>query len=995
MKPSVARLTALSRLRAYGLAGVLLVSLSSISVPTIAGASDSHTPAPVASTPLPTSSQISDALELAAENALPPQYPGLDSIATIPAVLLKAVAWEESNWRQFTASGRPLVSGDGGYGVMQITDGMGGTAIKKSVQSRLAHDYLFNIASGARILSTKYRTTPRIGNGDPTVLEHWYYAVWAYNAWGWQNNPNNPRFNRRGTPVSNPAGFPYQERVFYLIAHPPLAADGQPLWQAVPVGLPDARLLTGHRVGPLPEPAAWHVDTLSTRPSLSIVRSDVARFLADLTVPDGTVFAPGAAIHKVWLLRNAGTVYWSGYTWRFVAGDRMQAPASVSVPDIAPSADVTMMVDMVAPARPGHYRGYWRLYSATGSPVGPVVWIDIRVSSRAETSPTPTVPATTPSATATATVNAAAIISQTLANSGTIGQPVATLAPGSSDNAEYVADLTIPDGTVMVPGQHFVKAWRIRNTGSRTWDRRYHWQFEAGAPMGPVRSVASPKVAPGATVAFSVPMIAPRRPGLYVGYWQMTAADGSVFGSQVTVVIRVRAQTAASATPTPTTAPSTSSTAPAPSGTPTAQPSATPAAVPTLAPTPAEQPWFGPPVQRAFFAEGYTGDSYRQYVTLLNPTSRLVHAQLAIFRADGATHIEALTLGPLSRRSIYLNALVPRASTALKVEADGHVVVERGLFTQGGQVVAGAPSPQRRWYMPESYVGSGYRDELRLFNPGYLAATITILAFRSDGSVVQSHRTVLGGERTRVSVDDVAPVGASGLEIDSSEPIVAESVVRGPRSAGPGGEMGLTTLSRSWYFPGGGTASGDQEYLVLLNPGDGVATVRLHVATLTGYQRALVLHVGAHARAVYVLHRLVHLAPFGVIADSDRPIAAQQVRYGHLGGLSLSNGVATPALGWALAEGHTGDGFSQWLSVLNPGSHLADVTVRLMPEHGPFQIVRMTVPAHTQSSLYLNPLIPTGPVSVIARSNHPIVIGRTMVFNAGKGLSTTAGVALS
>src|SRR5262249_31335439 len=95
VKQSVARATALTHLRAYGLAGVLLVSLGSISDPGIARASASDTSTPVASATLPTSSQISDALDLAAENALPPEYPGLDTVATIPAVLLKAVAWVE------------------------------------------------------------------------------------------------------------------------------------------------------------------------------------------------------------------------------------------------------------------------------------------------------------------------------------------------------------------------------------------------------------------------------------------------------------------------------------------------------------------------------------------------------------------------------------------------------------------------------------------------------------------------------------------------------------------------------------------------------------------------------------------------------------------------------------------------------------------------------------------------------------------------------------
>ena len=35
--------------------------------------------------------------------------------------LLYAVAWQESTWRQFTAAGAPLISGDGGIGIMQVT----------------------------------------------------------------------------------------------------------------------------------------------------------------------------------------------------------------------------------------------------------------------------------------------------------------------------------------------------------------------------------------------------------------------------------------------------------------------------------------------------------------------------------------------------------------------------------------------------------------------------------------------------------------------------------------------------------------------------------------------------------------------------------------------------------------------------------------------------------------------------------------------------------
>src|SRR5919204_2687271 len=127
-------------------------------------------------------------------------------------------------------------------------------------------------------------------------------------------------------------------------------------------------------------------------------------------------------------------------------------------------------------------------------------------------------------------------------------------------------------------------------------------------------------------------------------------------------------------------------------------PPSPPAAVvapPTPRLTPA--PWFGPAVSRAFFAEGYTGAGYHEYLSLLNPRPRVLRAELTIYRADGATRGLGLRLAPLSRRTLDVNVLAPDSSTALKVEMDAPAVVERALYAGNGQMVAGAPLPRRRW----------------------------------------------------------------------------------------------------------------------------------------------------------------------------------------------------------------------------------------------------------------------------------------------------------
>ena len=70
------------------------------------------------------------------------------------------------------------------------------------------------------------------------------------------------------------------------------------------------------------------------------------------------------------------------------------------------------------------------------------------------------------------------------------------------------------------------------------------------------------------------------------------------------------------------------------------------------------------------------------------------------------------------------------------------------------------------------------------------------------------------------------------------------------------------------------------------------------------------------------------------------------------------------------------------------------MTVRLIGPRGSVIRTLLERPRH-RDYLYVDDLVPPGPVAAVIASNRPIVAGRTMIFNAGKGLSTTVGVALS
>jgi hypothetical protein len=99
------------------------------------------------------------------------------------------------------------------------------------------------------------------------------------------------------------------------------------------------------------------------------------------------------------------------------------------------------------------------------------------------------------------------------------------------DQAAFVADVNIPDGSVIPTGTQFTKTWRLKNTGTCTWTPDYAIVLESGDAMNsPASQKINASVVPGQTVDVSVPLKAPGQPGSYRGYWKMRNAAGVIFG---------------------------------------------------------------------------------------------------------------------------------------------------------------------------------------------------------------------------------------------------------------------------------------------------------------------------------------------------------------------------------------------------------------------------------------------------------------------------------
>jgi len=179
----------------------------------------------------------------------------------------------------------------------------------------------------------------------------------------------------------------------------------------------------------------------------------------------------------------------------------------------------------------------------------------------------PTMTATTPpTLTVTPTKGVTATLNIPL-GIPTQNQPASNPGVNTGCNqASFLSDVTIPDGTVINPGAAFTKTWSFTNIGTCNWTTGYKLIYYSGTKMGGPDSqqLTDVVIAPNSTVNVSVDLTAPTETGTYTGYWAFQNELGETFGIGSVAqpfYVQIKVETSATATsvpentatPTPTT----------------------------------------------------------------------------------------------------------------------------------------------------------------------------------------------------------------------------------------------------------------------------------------------------------------------------------------------------------------------------------------------------------------------------------------------------------
>ena len=293
-----------------------------------------------------------------------------------------------------------------------------------------------------------------------------------------------------------------------------------------------------------------------------------------------------------------------------------------------------------------------------------------------------------------------------------------------------------------------------------------------------------------------------------------------------------------------------------------------------------------------------------------------------------------------------------------------------------------------------------------LQNPDQKKAAEVMLSYMTgDGQQVDQNIEVPAESRRTVHVDEAIYNADVSTRVRSLNgvPIIAERSMyfdfpggRGAHAAG-----GVKSPALSWFLAEGCTNWGFSTYILAENPNDAASDVTLNLLRPDGMTGVFKYPMPPRSRLTVDVSQLpaFETTDFSIRVDSTKPIVVERAMYfkdhkGMKGGTD-SPGVTMPSQTWYLAEGHTGDGFENFILLENPNSQTAGARLTFMLPGGSTRVVDYALPPQTRKTVFVNELEGLGNTdeSVAVASTLRIVAERSMYFNYNgiKEASNTVG----
>lgn len=400
-----------------------------------------------------------------------------------------------------------------------------------------------------------------------------------------------------------------------------------------------------------------------------------------------------------------------------------------------------------------------------------------------------------------------------------------------------------------------------------------------------------------------------------------------------------------------------------------------------------------------YFAEGYVGGGFQEYLTIMNPDP-IQTAQVQVrYLFQGSTG-PAIThdVAPQSRFTINPNADLhilqnsnPGKAISMIVTSVNSVgiVAERPMYftwrgISSGTDTLGTTKLGQDFYFADVEAQRNYSSFITILNPpGGKTANVTLSYIANGMQLATQTLVVPSGQRATTWPKIVNINTQSALHVHSDQPVVVERPMyfTTSRSNISGAVTGAATIigasapNSDWLFAEGYTGTNFHEYFVLANFDATVtANVTVKLEYSNGAVNPAVVQVPPLSQYVFDVNAASvafaqSTTELSAEITSDAPIVAQRQEYfrfnGAIPGGTDVIGEPGPAKTiYSFAEGYTASGFNEFLTLQNPNTTSESVAVTLYLAHSIISQQVVTVGPQTRVTVNINSL-----VAPIAQSN--------------------------
>jgi len=237
-----------------------------------------------------------------------------------------------------------------------------------------------------------------------------------------------------------------------------------------------------------------------------------------------------------------------------------------------------------------------------------------------------------------------------------------------------------------------------------------------------------------------------------------------------------------------------------------------------------------------YLAEGYTGGTFHESVSILNPDpARAARVTLRLLALGGrGSRTLTISVPAHSEQVVDVNRLLPGHSLSIVATSDRGIVVERSLtFSRLGRgrgatngygltTRAGINVAASSWLFAEGSTANHFETFLTILNPGTTTAHVTARFYGRTGAPLGSRTmTVAGLSRANIKLNDLVDASGIASTVLADQPIVVErpEYFGSPNGARVAGSdvFGSNGGATRWSFAGG-SVDGNNEFLLLFNP---------------------------------------------------------------------------------------------------------------------------------------------------------------------------------